>query len=171
MLELSTERVEEILEKETQKTEETVTILRAVYTRYMNLYEKYFADIDALNNDRIAELKKYHEETRSLVKYYYMDIPQDTCGALNEFEEKYSDLLLGSSWHLYLFKSYDDFRDKNRNENKSEKDIRAEFAKSALKAFYEAMDYVFRDGFGTGSKAVETVVSGISGLLFGKKEK
>ena len=110
MLELSNERVECILEKETQKTEPAVTILRAVYTRYMNLYEKYFADIDALNNDRIAELKKYHEETLSLVKYYYMDIPQDTCRALNEFEEKYSDLLLGPSWHLYLFRSYDELQ-------------------------------------------------------------
>ena len=171
MLELSNERVECILEKETQKTESAITILRAIYTRYMYLYEKYFADIDALNNDKIAELKKYHEETLSLVKYYYMDIPQDVCRALDEFEEKYSDLLLGPSWHLYLFKSYDDFRNENRNKNISEKDIKAEFSKRALKAFYESMDYVFREGFGTGSKTVENVVSGISSLLFGKKEK
>ena len=171
MLELSNERVECILEKETQKTEETKTILRAVYSRYMSLYEKYFADIDALNNDRIAELKKYHEETLSLVKYYYMDIPQDTCKGLNEFEEKYSDLLLGPGWHQYLFKAYDDFRNENRNSNKSDKEIKAEFSKSAMKEFYECMDYVFREGFGTGSKAVENVVTGIKDLLFGKKEK
>ena len=171
MLELSNERVECILEKETQKTEPTITILRAIYTRYMYLYEKYFADIDALNNDKIAELKKYHEETLSLVKYYYMDIPQDICMGLNEFEEKYSDLLLGPNWHLYLFKSYDDFRDESQNKNVSEKDIKAEFSKRTLKAFYESMDNVFREGFGTGSKTVENVVNGISGLLFGKKEK
>ena len=171
MLELSNERVECILEKETQKTEPAITILRAIYTRYMCLYEKYFADIDALNNDKIAELRKYHEETLSLVKYYYMDIPQDTCRGLNEFEEKFSDLLLGPSWHHYLFKSYDHFRDENRNNNIREKDIKAEFSKRAMKVFYESMDYVFREGFGTGSKTVEDVVNGISGLLFGKKEK
>ena len=32
--------------------------------------------MDALNEDKIAELKKYHEETESLIKYYYMDIPR-----------------------------------------------------------------------------------------------
>lgn len=171
MLELSNERVECIMEKETQKTEPATTILRAIYTRYMCLYEKYFADIEALNNDKIAELKEYHEETLSLVKYYYMDIPQDTCRALGEFEEKYSSLLLGPSWHHYLFKAYDDFRDANRNSDKSEKEIKAEFSKRVMKYFYESMDYVFRDGFGTGSKTVETVVNGISSLLFGKKDK
>ena len=171
MIELNKERLEKILREETAQKEELQTILRSVYTRYMRLYEKYFADIDALNNDKIAELKKYHEETLSLVKYYYMDIPQDVCRALDEFEEKYSDLLLGPSWHLHLFRSYDDFRNENRNKNISEKDIKAEFSKRALKAFYESMDYVFREGFGTGSKTVENVVSGISSLLFGKKEK
>ena len=171
MLELSNERVEAILEKETQKTEPEITILRAIYTRYMYLYERYFADIDALNNDRIAELKKYHEETLSLVKYYYMDIPQDTCKGLNEFEEKYSDLLLGPSWHLHLFNSYDEFKEENLDNYKSEKDIKAAFTKRTLRAFYETMDYVFREGFGTGSKTVKNIVEGISGLLFGKKEK
>ena len=171
MLELNNERVECILEKETQKTEPAITILRAVYTRYMYLYERYFADIDALNNDRIAELKRYHEETRSLVKYYYMDIPQDTCKGLNEFDEKYTDLLLGPSWHQYLFKAYGDFRNENRSSNKSDKEIKAEFSKRAMKEFYECMDYAFREGFGTGSKTVENVVTGITGLLFGKKEK
>ena len=171
MMELSNERVESILEKETQKTEEAKTILRAVYTRYMRLYEQYFADIDALNNDKIAELKRYHEETLSLVKYYYMDIPQDTCKALNEFEEKYSSLLLGPSWHMYLFKSYDEFKDENRYSDMSEKDMKAEYSKRAMKAFYESMDYAFREGFGTGSKTVENVVTGIAGLLFGKKDK
>ena len=74
MIELSTERVEEILQKETQKTVDLPVILRAVYTRYMNLYERYFTDVDNLNDDKIAELRKYHEETISLVRYYYMDI-------------------------------------------------------------------------------------------------
>ena len=67
MVELSNERVEQILHKETHKTEELKTILRGVYTRYMRLFEKYFADIDALNDDEIAGLKQYHEETRSLI--------------------------------------------------------------------------------------------------------
>ena len=31
------------------------------------------------------------------------------------------------------------------------------------------MDYVFREGFGTGSHTAKKVVSGITGLLFGKE--
>ena len=54
MIELSIERVDQILHQETPKKEELATILRGIYTRYMCLYEKYFADIDALNDDTIA---------------------------------------------------------------------------------------------------------------------
>ena len=79
MVELSKERVEQILHEETMKKEELETILRSIYTRYMHLFENYFADLDALNDDKVAELKKYHEETKSLVRYYYLDIPQDIC--------------------------------------------------------------------------------------------
>ena len=43
--------------------------------------------------------------------------------------------------------------------------------RSSLKEFYEAMEYVFRDGFGTNSKSTDDVLDGLSGLLFGKKEK
>ena len=63
MVELSNERMEQILHKETAKKEELTTILRGIYTRYMLLYEKYFADIDALNDDEVTALKNYHEET------------------------------------------------------------------------------------------------------------
>ena len=166
MVELSNERIEQILHGETAKKEELATILRGIYTRYMRLYEKYFADIDALNNDKIAELRKYHEETVSLVRYYYMDIPQDTCEKINEFEEKYSSCLLGPDWHEYLFRSYQEFRQKS-----DAKDKKAEFSKKTLSAFYDTMDYVFREGFGTGSQTIKDVVSGITGLLFGKEEK
>lgn len=87
MVELSNEKIEEILHKETQKTEEKTTILRAVYTRYMRLYENYFDDIEALNDDKIAELRKYHEKTRSFIKYYYMDIPYDICAEIIVFDD------------------------------------------------------------------------------------
>ena len=170
MVELSKERIEQILHKETTKKEDLETILRGIYTRYMRLYEKYFADIDALNDDEIAELRKYHEETRSLVKYYYMDIPQDVCSGIKEFENKYSACLLGSEWHEYLSDSYEDFKEKSKSTNKSEEYLKAEFTKQALAAFYEAMDYVFRDGFGTGSQTAKNVISGITGLLFGKEK-
>jgi DNA polymerase III alpha subunit (gram-positive type) len=40
----------------------------------------------------------------------------------------------------------------------------------ALKAFYDDMNYVFREGFGTGSQTAETVVSGLAELLLGKSE-
>ena len=165
MVELSNERIDQILHEETAKTEELTTILRSIYTRYMRLYEKYFADIDALNNDKIAELRKYHEETKSLVRYYYMDIPQDICEGIKEFENKYSANLLGSEWHDHLFRSYQDFRKKSEVRDK-----KAEFTKQTLAAFYDAMDYLFREGFGTGSQTVNDVVSGITGLLFGKEK-
>ena len=167
MVELSSKRVEQILHEETQKTEGLPTILRGIYTRYMRLYEKYFADIDALNDDEIAELRKYHEETRSLVKYYYMDIPQDICIALDEFEAKYSAKLLGSDWHAVLFDNFADFQDDNMGRNKSRERLKAEYAEQNLKAFYEEMGSVFREGFGTGSKTAEKVLNEIAGLLFG----
>ena len=170
MIELSNERLDQILHKETVKKEELGTILRSIYTRYMRLYEKYFADIDALNDDVIAELKKYHEETGSLVKYYYMDIPLDICMGLREFEEKYSANLLGPEWHKYLFDTYKEFKEKNKKKNKSEKDLKADFSKQALTAFYDAIGYVLRDGFGTGSQTASKVISGLTGLLFGKEK-
>ena len=165
MVELSNERIGQILHEETVKTEETATILRSIYIRYMRLYEKYFADIDALNNAEIARLRKYHEETVSLVKYYYMDIPQDICEGIKEFETKYGANLLGPEWHEYLFRIYQEFR-----KGSKAKDIKADFSKQALEAFYEAMDYIFREGFGTGSQTVKDAVSGIAGLLFGKEK-
>ena len=73
MVELNNERIDEILHKETVKTEEQATILRAIYTRYMRLYEEYFADVDTLDDAKIAELRTYHLETRNLVKAYYGD--------------------------------------------------------------------------------------------------
>ncbi len=170
MVELSKERIEQILYEETAKKEELDTILRSIYTRYMRLYEKYFADIDALNDDVIAELRNYHEETKSLARHYYMDIPQDICTGLREFENKYSANLLGPEWHKYLFDSYKSFKEENRSRNKSKEHLKAEFAKQTMTAFYEAMDYIFREGFGTGSQTAKDVISGITGLLFGKEQ-
>ena len=74
MVEFNNERIEEILHKETPKTEELPTILRGIYVRYMRLFERYFADIDALDDDKVAELRKYHEETKGLIRHYYMRI-------------------------------------------------------------------------------------------------
>jgi hypothetical protein len=168
MIELSIERVETILEKETPKTPEQATLLRAIYTRYMRLYEKYFADIDALNDEVIVELNQYHEETRSLVRYYYMDIPQDVCEGLDKFDDKYGSKLLGPDWHQSLLDLYKYFRDKKWN--KSEERARAEFRKEALDAFYETMGSIFRPGFGSDSKAAERIVDGIKGMFFGGGE-
>ena len=169
MVELKRERIEQILHEETAKKEELETILRGIYTRYMRLYEKYFADIDALNDEKIADLKKYHEETGSLVRYYYMDIPEDICTWLKEFETQYSDKLLGAKWHQYLFDGYEEFKEKYSRRNDSEEELKAEFKKQILDAFYDAMDYIFRDGFGTGSQTSKNVLSGIKELLFGKE--
>jgi len=170
MLELSNERIQQILHEETTKKEELNIILRGIYTRYMRLYEKYYADIDALNDDKITEMRQYNEETRSLVKYYYMDIPVDVCTDLKEFESTYSDKLLGPEWHEHLSRNYEDFREKSESKYKGEKYLKKEFAKQALDSFYEAMNFVFREGFGTGSQTTNKVVDGITGLLFGKRE-
>ena len=168
MIGLSRERMEQILNEETPEKKEPDAILRAVYTRYMSLFEKYLTDIDELDDEKIAEMKEYHEETRSLVKYYYMDIPQDVCMGIREFEKKYSDKLLGAEWHKYVFDGFAEFKEKNRNIR--EEDSKAEFTKQTLEAFYDVMDYVFREGFGTGSQTARGLVSGIAGLLFGKKQ-
>ena len=168
MIELSNERIGQILNEETPKKEELPTILRSIYTRYQHLYLEYFKDIDALNDDKIAELKKYHEETKSLVRYYYLDIPQDICMDIKEFENKYCAKLLGSDWHDYILKNYEDFRENSRSRDKSEEHLRAEFTREALSAFYEVMDYIFREAFGTDSRAAKTLVSGIKDLFFGK---
>ena len=171
MVELSNERIEQILHEETKKTEDLTTILRGIYSGYMNLYEQYFADIEALNDDQIAELKKQHEETKSLIKYYYMDIPQDICVGIREFEEKVSDKLLGRDWKMHLYDIYDEYKAKNKARNKSEDYYKAEFSKAAMDSFYEMMETIFRKGFGTGSETPTGFLEGISGLLFGKKEK
>ena len=168
MIELSKERIEKILYEETAKNEALATILRSIYTRYMLLYERYFADIDALNDERIAEFRNYREETISLIKYYYLDIPQDICEDLNEFENEYNDKLLGSDWHKYLFDRYEEFKKKSESRNKSEEYLKAEFSKQTLSDFYEAMDYIFRESLGTNEKTTGDVLNGVAGLLFGK---
>ena len=169
MIELSKERIEQMLHEEAGKKEELVTILRGVYTRYMCMFEKYFADIDALNDDAIAGLREYHDETRSLVKYFYMDIPRDVCLGLREFEKKYIDKLLGSGWHEYLRDCYEDFKEYTCDEQLSEALMKAAFTKEALSDFYDVMDYIFRDDFGTESKHLKDIAGEISGFLFGKE--
>lgn len=169
MIELNKERLEKILREETAQKEELQTILRSVYTRYMRLYEKYFADIDALNDEKIAGLQAYHEETVSLVKHFYLDIPMDVCTELREFEEKYSDKLLGPGWREYLHDSYEEFKEKNWVGKKSEAELKAEFKKQILSAFYDAMDYIFREDFGTSSQTAKKVFTGLTELLFGKE--
>ena len=134
MIELKADRIDQILHAETGKKEELNTILRGLYTRYMTLYEKYFADIEALNDEEIASLKSYHEETRSLLRYYFLDVPQDICRCLIHFDEEYTDKLLGSEWHKYLFDNYKEFKEDYTGKNKSKQNLKAEFAKQTEEA-------------------------------------
>ena len=168
MVELSQERIDEILKKETVKKEDADTILRSVYIRYMRLFERYFVDINALNDEVIDELRNYHEETKSLVKYFFMDIPQDACDGIREFEKKYIADILGPYWQEHLMEAYREFRMTKSFRDKSEEHYREEFSKEVLDNFYSAMDYVFRDSFGTESKTASETASGIAGLLFGE---
>ena len=168
MVELSTERIDEILYKETQKTVDLPTLLRSIYTRYMHVYESYLADIDTLNDEKIAELKKYHEETESLVKYYYLDIPQDICMEIGEFDDEYITEQLGSDWHEHLLHSYQKFKDEYAGEDKSEEWLKAKFTEHALEVFYIAMGAVFREGFGTGSRTADSFLTRLRNLIFGE---
>lgn len=167
MIELSKERIEKILYEETAKTEQLTTILRSIYTRYLRMYEKYFSDIDALNDNTISELRNYNEETKSLIRYYYLDIPQDIFDGIKEIENSSVANLLGPKWRKYLSSSYAAFKEEHSDEYKGEKSFKAAFTEQAMKDFYDAMDYVFREGFGTGSQTTKDTVSGLAGLLFG----
>ena len=170
-MKLSNERIQQILHQETPQKEEVKTILRAVYIRYMNLFENYIANLDSLDNDKIDEFRKYHEETQSLIKYYYMDIPQDICTDLEKFEEETGSALLGREWKKVLYDAYDEFKERSNEWDMSEDYYKAAFKKHALKEFYAAMSEIFRSGFGTESQTAKDIMGGISGLLFGKKEK
>lgn len=167
MIELSKERIEKILNEETAKTVELKTILRSIYIRYMRMYEKYFSDIDALNNDTISELRKYNEETKSLVRYYYLDIPQDISEGIKELENKSVAKLLGPKWRKYLSDSYEAFKEDYDDEYKNEKALKEAFTKQAMEEFYDTMDDVFREGFGTVSQNAKDFSNGLTGLLFG----
>ena len=164
MVELTYERIDKILHEETLKTEDSRTIQRALYNRNMYLYEKYLSDIDALNDETIAELKKYHEETKSLMKYYRMDIPQDTSDDLDYFNKKFTDRILGPDWHDFLFSAYEEFKDDDDNDDKSEECLKKEFEENVLVEFYERMDDVFRDGFGTSSQTANDVFEGAAAI-------
>lgn len=170
MLELSKERIGKILHEETVQEEKLTTILRAVYTRYMRLYENYYEDIDALNKTKIAELKKYHEETVSLIKYYYLDIPQDICEGIEEFENKFTANMLGPDWHRFLFRNFEEFKDNCEDRRAGKEALKEAFTKQALQEFYDTMGYVFREGFDTDSKTVKDTISGFGGLFGGKEE-
>lgn len=167
MKELSKERIEKILQEETPKDEDVSTILRSIYNRYMRLYEDYFSDIDRLNDEKIAEFQKYNEETCSIVKYYYMDIPQDVCAKIKEFEKQYSSHLLGPDWHDYLYDYLDVYKKKNKI---SDEEIKEKYKKYLIDSFYEVMEFVFRDGFGTNSETTKKVLTGFAGFLFGKEK-
>ncbi len=169
MIQLKAQVIERMLHQETAQKEDLGTILRCIYTRYMRLYEHYFADIDALNNETVAGMRKYHEETMSLVKYYYMDIPLDICIRLEQFEEKCTDLLLGPAWRVHLHEGYEEFREKHEKSNPGGNNLKDEFRTETMKAFYDAMGYIFREGFGTDSQTARNVLSGITDLLFGKQ--
>jgi hypothetical protein len=171
MLELSKERIEKILHEESPAKEDQDVILRAIYNRYMDLYERYFADIDALNDEKIAEFRAYHEETKSLFKYYYVDIPLDVCDGLRKFYKESDCKFLGPKWHNELTELYDDFKNTNTDITISDEELKKKFSEKTLGDFYKSMDYIFRDSFGTESEADKVQVSWFRRIFFGEKEK
>ena len=171
MVKLDNERVEQILQNETMKTQPLPTILRGIYTRYINLYEDYIAEIDKLTDDKIDAYKRQNAETQSLIKYYYMDIPQDVCYELNKFEENVADELLGREWKRGIYDAFEEFKENNDAWNKSDDYYMAEFKKALRKELYKAMENIFRDGFGTHSETAKNIFTGISNLLFGSSKE
>ena len=172
MVKLDNERVEQILEKETLKTIPLPMLLRCIYNRYLDLYEDYIAEADKLTDEKIDAFKRRNEETQSLIKYYYMDIPEDICYDLNKFEEKIADELLGREWKRVFYDAFDEFKENHDDWNKSDDWYMAEFKKATRKELYKTLDDIFRDGFGTNSETGKNIFSGISNLLFGSsKEK
>ena len=171
MVEISKERVEKILHDETPKDETLKTILRGIYLRYARLYEEYFADIEALNGQKIAKLRQDHEEVRGLIKSYFLDIPYNVCLEIKEFDEEYTDKLLGTDWHRYLFDNYAKFKANSDIKNKNKELLKAEFSKQAMSGFYRIMENIFRESFGTHDKTAEKTREWLVGLLFGEKEE
>jgi hypothetical protein len=170
MIELSKERINQILTEETVKTVELATLLRSIYSRYRHVFEEYAEDIEELNDEKVAELKKYHDETNTLVKYYYMDIPMDVCKYLEEFDNK-TAALFGPEWRKFLYEGYDEFLENCDVDDEGDNaHMKALYRKEFLKSFYEDMDEVFRQGFGTESKTAQRMNSGLSELLYGKKD-
>ena len=97
---------------------------------------------------------------------YYLDIPQEVCEDLEEFDSEYNESLLGADWHEYLFDRYEEFKENSESEDKSEEDLKAEFSKQTLLDFYVSMDYIFSESMGTNDKTSKKVVNGVAGLLF-----
>ena len=54
--------------------------------------------------------------------------------------------------------------------NKNNKNLKAEFSKQTLSAFYDSMNYIFREGVGTDSQKRKDLMGGIAELLFGKQQ-
>lgn len=167
MIQLSNERAEQIIQEETKKTQPLPQLLRAIYTRYMNLYEDYIANMFDLTSEKVAEYKKQNDETICLVRYYFMDIPQDVCEGIFDFEEKVGDKLLGPEWKTNLYDAYEEFKDKSDEWDMTEDYYKGAFKKYALKEFYEVMENIFRDGFSTHSERAKNIFSGIKSLIFG----
>ena len=83
--------------------------------------------------------------------------------------ERIEQLLHEPEWQKSLSGRYKEFKEKNENQKKGEEALKADFTKQSLSDFYEAMDYVFREGFGTGSKAAKGFLDTIK--LFGGEKQ
>ena len=97
MMELSNERVAQIMNEETLQTVELPTLLRSIYSRYMRLYEQYFEDIDALNEEKLAEYLAFSIIPYSIEAYGVSPYnASDRLGKYAGFSGKcvYKDLLM-----------------------------------------------------------------------------
>ena len=167
MVELSPERIEEILHKETVKEEDPKTVMRAVYNRYRCVFEQYIDQIFEMNQSKIDEFNKYHQETNSLIKYYFVDIPMDTCAALAKFEHDVMDYMLGPDWQRVILNGFEEFKRKNKNKYRlaNEETWRKKFKEELLSMFYVSMESAFRVSFESGSKAAEGLMDGLSAIF------
>ena len=96
-----------------------------------------------------------------------MDIPEETGTYLQVFDKEYTVKLLGPDWKKYVSESFQEFISEHKKEAKNEDHLKEMYREEILGAFYDAMNHVFRDGFGTANKTLEKVSKGLLSILFG----
>ena len=96
--------------------------------------------------------------------------PVSSCVAAPRFLQEQIECGGGICRINSLSDSYAAFKEENDDEYRNEKSLKEAFAKQAMEEFYDTMDDVFREGFGTVSQNAKDFSNGLTGLLFGAEK-